>query len=570
MIRNEMAASRTEVVAEHGVVSAGHIREAEAGVHALSEGGNAVDALVAAAFTAFVVEPASCGLGGYGRLAIFLSASREFVTIDHYVRAPRLARPDMFEVDPSQPRMYYGWPRVAGQRNESGHLAPAVPGAVAGLCAAHARYGRLPLAAVLAPAIEAAEAGVPVTWSLVLAISARMDAIRAFPEAAALLLPRGLPPRAPDLSGSGDRLDLSGLAGTLRRIARDGAAGFYTGPVADAIDREVRSHGGILTRDDLAAYRPKVLHEEAATYRGHSYVTANDQVGYEALNILDHFELGRHGADSVEFRHLAAEAFGHAFADNMAYYGDPDVTRSPVTGLASRAFAAERAAGIALDRAAPRPIAAADPWPYEAEVPRSEALPATPGSGGSRGTTQVATMDREGNAAALITSLSNAFGSLVLVPGTGVFLNDGMQNFDPRPGRPNSIAPGKMPIFAAPALVAARDGRAVFAAGGSGGYRILSGVLHTLIHALDFGMGLQAAVDAPRVHCQGEETFVDARIEESVRAQLAAMGHEVVVQEEAPGTWYFGRVSAVARDPASGLLHAGSGPAWQSAAAGST
>ena len=563
-----MVQSRTEVVAERGVVSAGHLREAEAGVRALEEGGNAIDALVAAAFTAFVVEPGSCGVGGYGHLAIYLGASREFVTVDHYVRAPRGARPDMFDVDPAQPFMYYGWPRVLERRNEFGHLAPAVPGAVAGLCAAQERFGRLPLGAVLEPAIVAAEAGVPVTWNLVLAISARLDAIAAVPAAASLLLPNGAPPRAADLSRGADRLDSSDLAGTLRRIARDGAAAFYTGPVADAIERECRANGGILTAADLAAYEPKLLRETPARYRGHAYVTGNDPLGYEALNILDHLELARHDPESAEFRHLMAEALGHAFVDNMTHYGDPDVVSSPVRGLASRAFGAARAARLDLHRAARRPIAPGDPWPYEPDTEHPEQLPPAAAYGGVRGTSQIATGDGDGNMAALITSLTSPFGSLVLVPGTGIFLNNGMQNFDPRPGRPNSIAPGKMPIFAAPALVAAREGEATFAAGGSGGYRIASGVLHTFVHALDFGMRLQEALDAPRVHCQGEETFVDARIPADVTTRLGEMGHVVVAQEDVPGTWNFGRVSAVRRDPRDGLLHAASGPAWQSGAAG--
>ncbi len=563
-----MEATRPDVVGERGVVSSGHRTATGAGVRILAEGGNVVDAVAAAAFTAFVVEPGNSGLGGYGHLAIYLAERREFVTVDHYVRAPRMARADMFEPDATQPRMYYGWPRVTGQRNEWGHLAPAVPGAVAGLCAAHERYGKLPLPVVLEPAIEAAEAGVPVTWSLVLAIAGRAGAIRAMPAAAALLLPGGVPPKAADPSRPADRLDLSALAATLRRIARDGAAGFYTGPVAEAIERECRAHGGLLTAADLAAYEPRILRERPASYRGLDYVTGNDQVGYEALNILDCFDLARHGPDDVEFRHLAAEALGHAYADNMTHYGDPDVVASPVNGLASRVFAAERAAGIRLTEAAPRPIAAADPWPYEDAEGPPATRPAGRSRGGVRGTSQVAAADREGNVAALITSLSNAFGSLVLVPGTGVFLNDGMQNFDPRPGSPNSIAPGKMPIFAAPALVAAKEGEAVFAAAGSGGYRITTGVLHTLVHAVDFGFDLPAAVEAPRVHCQGEETFVDARIPAEVRARLAELGHDVVVQEESPGTWYFGRVSAVSRDPATGLLCAAGGPSWHTAAAG--
>ena len=151
----------------------------------LEEGGNAVDAVVAAAFTGFVVEPASCGLGGYGHMALFLAESGDLVSVDHYVRAPALATPDMFEVDLSEHATYYGWPRVRERRNEWGAISVAVPGAVAGLCAAQENFGRLRRQQVLAPAIEAAEAGLPITWDLVLAITARMEQIEALPAAAA-------------------------------------------------------------------------------------------------------------------------------------------------------------------------------------------------------------------------------------------------------------------------------------------------------------------------------------------------------------------------------------------------
>jgi gamma-glutamyltranspeptidase/glutathione hydrolase len=154
------------------------------------------------------------------------------------------------------------------------------------------------------------------------------------------------------------------------------------------------------------------------------------------------------------------------------------------------------------------------------------------------------------------------------VPGTGVFLNNCMQNFDPRPDRANAIAPGKMPIFAVPSLVSARDGRPGLGVCGSGGYRILSGVLHTFCHAVDCGLGLQAAVDAPRVHCQGDETYVDDRIDQTVQARLAAMGHRIVPQAVEPGGFAFGRVCAVGIDRGTGLRHGGAGPAWATAVAG--
>jgi gamma-glutamyltranspeptidase / glutathione hydrolase len=568
MIRSQLIASRTEVIAERGVATGGHPLEAEAGVRMLQQGGNAVDAVVAAAFTGFVVEPASCGLGGYGRMAVFVAERGEFVTIDHYVRAPLAARPDMFELDTSTPPRYYGHPRTVGRRAEWGHQAVAVPGAVAGLCAAHEMLGKLPLAQVLEPAIEAAEAGLTVTWDLALVILEHAAEISHLPHTAAMLMPGGQPPRAMSAWHPGAKLDCTALARTLRRIAQHGAAGFYSGPVAEAIQRELTSHGGILTAADLAAYRPKILRESPATYRGRPYVTAYDQVSYQALNILDHFELAEHGPDSPVFRHLAAEAIGHAFADNMTHYGDPDHTLSPVNGLASRAFAAARARGIQPDRAAARPITAADPWPYESQSEAPQVLPQAASLAGLAGTGQMAAADRAGNLATLITSLTGGFGSLVLEPETGVFLNNAMQNFDPRPGFANDIRPGKMPIFAAPALAMAEAGRALFGACGSGGYRILTGVLHSLVNALDFGMSLQAAVDAPRVHCQGQETYVDSRIPAAVQERLREMGHTVVAQAEELGMTTFARVNAVRIDPRTGLLHAATGPAWSTAAAG--
>lgn len=568
MIRSTMIASRSEVVAERGVVAGGHPAEAEAGVRMLMRGGNAIDAIVAAAFTGFVVEPASCGLGGYGRLAVAIPGQDGFLTIDHYARAPLRASPTMFQPDPAQPAMYYGWPRVLGQRNERGPLAPATPGAVAGLCEAQVRLGRLPLAEVLQPAIEAAEAGLPTTWSIILHLAGRLSDIQAEPDAAAVLLRDGMLPRIAAPGVPGDRLRFPGLATMLRAIAQSGPTAFYAGPIAAAIERATAGRGGRLSAADLGAYRPKVLRERPARYRDWDYITANDQVGVEALSILNHFDLAALGPTSAGYYHLAAEAFGHAFADNMRHYGDPDVTRSPVNGLASRAFAQARARDIHLDRAAPRPIVAGDPWPFDDGALAPTSLPSVASVGGIAGTSQMVAADQDGMIASLITSLTSAFGSLVYVPEGGFFLNNCMQNFDPRPEAANAIAPGKMPIFAVPALAARRGDGAAFGAAGSGGYRILSGVLHTFLNTVDFSLPLQAAVDAPRVHCQGEATFVDDRINPAVVAALAALGHDIVVQASEPGATPFGRVCAVSRDPGTGRLHAASGPAWGSAAAG--
>ena len=567
MITSDLAATRTEIIAERGVVAGGHALEAEAGIAALRAGGNAIDAVVAAAFAGFVVEPASCGLGGYGRLAIWLGAQKQFVTVDHYARAPAAAHADMFEVDPTKPDKYYGFPHTKGMRAERGALATAVPGAVAGLCAAHERYGRLPLPRALEPAVSYAEAGVAVDANLQLVIAGRLAEIREQPAAASFLLRNDAPPAIAGQFGGGDRLDTSALARTLKRIADKGAAGFHEGPVAEAIERASAGVGGILRATDLAAYRPRLLHERPSRYRGHDYITAYDQVGIEVLNILNCFDLACYGADSVGFRHLVAEALACAFIDSMTHYGDPDFERSPVQGLASPEFARMRAAQITLDRVLPRPVQPGDPWPFDISRLAPTKIPNVPARPPLGGTSQMAAADRQGNMATLCTSLSSGFGSLIYVPEVGVMLNNCMQNFDPRPHMPNRIRLGKMPIFAVPTLVATRDGRAVFGAAGSGGYRITTAVLHALMQVVDFGMSLQAAVDAPRVHCQGDDIFVDDRIPAEVRAALAALGHRLVVQRDMPGVNCFGRVVAVSVDD-TGALHAATWPPWQSAAAG--
>jgi gamma-glutamyltranspeptidase / glutathione hydrolase len=557
--RPAMLGTRAEARSAGGVVSAGNPHAVTAGLTALEQGGNAIDAVIAGAFAAFVAEPNNAGIGGYGHLSAFLADGTGFLTVDHGPRAPAAALGDMFEVIDA-PLDGHDWPAVAGDLNYIGSLAPAVPGAVAGLWAAHQRAGRLAWETLLAPAVELAQAGLEVTWVLQIEIANRLAEIEAHPALADIVLPNGRIPRSRNADAPGERLNQAELAATLRRIAADGPDGFYRGEVADAIAGALAAGGGIMTPEDLAAYTARVLSEPPATYRGLQYITATDTVGYETLGILEHFDLAATSPASAENLHLMAEAMGHAFADGATYSDDPDFTTDPVTDLGGAEFAATRAAAIRADRAAARPIAPAAPW----LAPGDPARPTS--AGGVHGTTQVVAADREGNLAALITTIGADFGSLVAVPGTGIILNNSMINYDPRPGRSNSIAPGKMPFFAVPALVAARDGRAVFAAAGSGGYPILAGVINTAVGVIDHGLGVQEAIDLPRVHSQGSRTFVDSRADPEAVQELRDMGHDVVVQDVTPGELAFSRVSAVAAHD--GTLTAGAGPAWSTAVGG--
>ena len=567
-IRGEPVYTRTPVEAERGVCAGGHPAVAEAGVRLMQEGGNAIDALVGAAFTAFVVEPAMCGLGGYARISVYAPAHGGFLSFDAYGRAPLAATPDMFEPDPSRPPTYYGHPLTVGDRALRGFLAVAVPGAVAGCCDAHAALGRLPIAQVMAPAIEAARRGIEIGWGELLPLVEVSRHLDAFPDTRAAWMPGGALPVTPYQSAGGVRIDGTALAGTLERIAAQGKRGFYAGRTAEALDAYLRAQGGILASADLDAYRTRVLREAPQRYRNHHYVTCFDPVGYEALHLLGHFDLRRHGSDSYAYRHLVAEALAMAFIDSMTHYGDPDFERAPVNGLAHPGFAAERHRAIRAGKALPRPVAAGDPWPYERAADTPERIETRAGAPRLSGTSQVATADREGNMASVCMSIGGAYGSLVYVPELGIVLNNAMQNFDPRPDHPNAIKPGKMPIFAAPVLVAARRGEGRFAGAGSGGYRIQTAVLHAFMNVVDHRMRVQRAIDHPRVHCQGRETVVDARIPLAVRRRLARAGHEVVEVEEHPGSLHFGRVCAVTREPRRGVLRAGAGPVWRSAAAG--
>ena len=554
-----MLGTRAEARSRRGVVSAGHPHAVNAGLNALEQGGNAIDAVIAGAFAAFVAEPNNAGIGGYGHLSAFVADGTGFLTVDHGPRAPAAARADMFEVIDG-PLDGHDWPAVAGDGNYVGPLAPAVPGAVAGLWAAHQRAGRLAWETLLAPAVELAQAGLEVTWVLQIEIANRLAEIQAHPALAEIVLPDRRIPRSRNADGPGERLNQAQLAATLRRIAAEGPEAFYHGEVAAAIAGALAPGGGIMTAADLAAYAPRVLSEPPATYRGVQYITATDTVGYETLGILEHFDLASTPPAGAENLHLLAEAMGHAFADGATYSDDPDFTTDTVTDLGGSAFAATRAAAIRADRAAARPVVPAAPWLASSD-------PARPTSaGGVHGTTQVVAADRDGNLAALITTIGADFGSLIAVPGTGIILNNSMINYDPRPGRSNSIAPGKMPFFAVPALVAARDGRAAFAAAGSGGYPILAGVINTTVGVIDHGLGVQAAIDLPRVHSQGHRTFVDSRANTDTVSRLRDMGHDVVVQDVTPGELAFSRVSAVAIDD--GAMTAGAGPAWSTAVGG--
>ena len=394
MITSGTTTSRSEVVAEGGVVACGHAAVARVGIEELERGGNAIDAAVAGAFAAFVAEPALCGPGGHGRMSLHLAEAGETIGIDHFIRAPAQATPEMYQAALRE-RVEAGREGSLTGINTTGHLSVGIPGAVAGLWEAHQRYGSRPWAALVAPAIELAEAGTPVDWRLTVAIASRAAEIRLYPEAAEALLRGGLPPRPETVYQRGDRLDQRDLARTLKLIADDGPQAFYRGPIAQAIEQEMATQGGLLAAADLAGYAPSVFAQPKYRYREREYVTCGDLIGVEALNLLERFDLALLGADSVGYRHLMAEALGQAFVDSFAYAADPHAAGSRMTQLASKAYAARLAAAWSLERARPE-IAPGDLLASELNIAPID--PPAPFAG----TTSICVADRKGNFVSLI------------------------------------------------------------------------------------------------------------------------------------------------------------------------
>ena len=516
--------AKTEAVARGGMVASKDRRATAAGLAMLERGGNAVDAAVAAAFAIGVVEPGSSGIGGGGYL-VYEVEGRGGV-FGFQMKGPLNARPDMYTLTGQAAVGSFGWPGVEGDENLQGPRSIAVPGAVAGLCEAQARLGRLPRADVIAPAIALARDGFVAGWHALYALGLAAPKLLESDELARTFLPDGqLPASDP---GAEVRLRQSDLAAVLEAIADRGPDGFYRGEVARAIVTGIADGGGILTEEDLAGYRPyhwdRGLEFEYSdrTVRVPPYACA----GPTSAMTLKLFEqcggpdLGHNSLDSL---HAYIASARLAYADRYAYMSDPELVRVPWRGLLSDRYLAGRAA-LVEPQTLPA-IEPGDPWPFDGS-PRGPRLAAS-APALDAGTTHLCAMDGDGNAVSLTNTLMAGFGSGFAPPGTGVVLNNGMMWFDPVPGRVNSIQPGKRALNnMTPALVLGPEG-AVMAVGASGGRRITNCVTQLISKVLDFGLGPQEAIDSPRVDCSLPETALDPRFGAEIVAGLESRGHRV-------------------------------------------
>ena len=542
-----------EVTAQNGMIAAGHRLEAQAGLQMLRSGGNAIDAAVAAAFAADLAEPAMCGLGGHGVMSIFMADTGKTTVVDFYDVAPSGATPDMYELAPRAGEgslAALGYPAVEDDAQQLGHRSVMVPGQTAGLCAAHKHFGSLPLDKVLAPAISLAEDGVPIDPTIARYIAGAANEMRRYPETSNTFL--NITPGAPIV-----RAD---LARTLRLIARNGADAFYRGEIAKAIAADVDANGGILTMDDLAAYVPFIYEPEPYTYRDYDYVTGGNVTLPEALNILENFDLATARPGSVRSIHLMIEAMRLAWADTLMHVGDPRDDNSPWTGLTSKEYARQRAREIDPLRAAPT-VSPGDPWDFEDRPrPVSHPWPVDNAYRMSGNTTKVIAMDADGNAVSLITSLGTPFGSKVVVPGTGVLLNNSMHRLDPRPGYLNSVAPGKGMQRLTAAVMVFRDGRPFAALAGSLSIFMGGMGIHPLVNLVDFEMGIQRAIEAYRFDPTGDAAWIDERVPPKVQRGLTEMGHNLLPQRQSFGDTHFGNHVGIKVDADASSIHGASDP----------
>lgn len=488
--------SRGMVVTNHPLASA-------AGSEMLLAGGNAVDAAVAALFTLTVVEPMMVGVLGGGVAHLRLADGRHLV-LDGLSTAPGRGGATMYEPLSDQ----IGKARLVRDReNEVGPKAVAVPGALAGWCEALARFGTLPLADVLAPAIRLAERGFIASPYLSDCITDCAKDLARDPGLSALFLPGGQPLRP------GDRLVQGDYAASLRLIAERGAAALYDGPLGAALTGFMAAKGGLIDQADLSAFRVIERAPVRGTYRGFEILgppppSSSGVHIVQMLNILEGYDIGGLGFGSADSVHLLAEALKIAFADRAVATADPAFVDVPVDRLIAKSYAEERRSRIDLRRA--------------------QAWTAGLAGGESANTTHVTVADAAGNVVATTQTINGLFGACTQIPGTGMLTNNYMYNFDPHPGRALSIAPGKRVFTSMAPMMALRDGRLAFALGLPGGLRIFPSALQAIVNLIDHGMTLQEAVEAPRVWTEGGVLELEQAFPDAVAENLAGRGHSIV------------------------------------------
>jgi gamma-glutamyltranspeptidase / glutathione hydrolase len=529
-----------------GIVATVHPRATDAAVRAFERGGNAIDAAVAAALTLGVVDGHNSGIGG-GCFMVIRTATGKFFALDGREAAPAAATGDMFVRDGK------GDPKLS----QTGPLAAGVPGSLAAYEHAINQYGRLSLESHLLAAAEIAEQGFAIDRTYAHRLAETASELRQFPEARKTFLKAdGSPWRA------GEVLRQPELGESYRAIAEQGTAWFYRGPFARATELWMRAHGGIMAAKDFGDYKFVPREPLRTRYRGYEIIgfpppsSGGVHVG-QILNILEHFDLKSMGAGSAELIHVVAEAMKLAFADRAHWLGDPDFVPVP-RGLVSNKYAAQLANRIHRDRTTPV---------LEHSIPANASADVF-----QKHTTHLSTADRDGNWVACTATINTSFGSKVVVPGTGIVLNNQMDDFSIQPGvsnyfglvgaEANAVAPRKRPLSSMSPTIVLKNGKPVLSAGAAGGPTIISQTVLAIINVVDFSMDVEAALKQPRFHHQWkpDELRIEKSVPVEVRTQLEKRGHKVNVVDSmgaAQAIAFDGNRFVGSADPRSGGKAAG-------------
>jgi gamma-glutamyltranspeptidase / glutathione hydrolase len=519
---------RPLITARHAVVTSDEPLASMAGMRILQDGGNAFDAAVATAVAVGVLDPRWSSIGGNGFATIYVGKAREVRALNFYGSAPKRATAALYQ----------------GKDYSHGILSAPVPSCLRGYEALHKTYGKLPWAKVLQPAIELAENGFVIRQGLIDDMKQHEKDLLEFPSTKKVFQPNGRWPAA------GEILRQPDLARTLKEVAEHGAGAFYDGPLAARMAEFYQQNGGVLSKEDLAAYQAKWVTPISTTYRGYTIYTQPPSSSaiavLEQLNMLEAYDLRSLNHNSPEYLHLIGEVMRLAIADRNRYVGDPDFAKVPTEKLLSKSYAAERRKLIHLDSTIP--IATAGDFDQP----------------GDNHTTHLSVIDGEDNMVALTQTLGDAFGSGVIAADTGVLFSDEMRHLHLDQNDPSRLEPGKRSRSNQSPLIVLKDGKPFMTIGTPGSNGIWQRIVQVIANIIDFGMDVQAAITAPRMIYGGRaETGtefkpvfkIEDRIPEATINALRAKGYEITVVKDDDG-----RVNGIMIDPVTGFRLGGADP----------
>ncbi|KKK37114.1 gamma-glutamyltranspeptidase [Mesobacillus campisalis] len=501
-------------VGKDGMVATAHPLASEIGADVLRKGGNAIDAAVAIQLALTVVEPMMSGIGGGGFMMVHDGKTKETTIINSRERAPAGATPDMFLDENGNP--------IPFVTRSTGGTAVGVPGTLKGLETALEMWGSRPLEQLIGPAIKLADKGFPIESVLADAIRDNQGKLGRT-AAGEVFLPNGKPLQ------EGDLLVQEDLAKTLKLIRAKGTDAFYNGEIAEALAETVQDFGGSMEVSDLSQYDVTIDDPIWGDYQGYKIASMPPPSSggvflLQMLKILDDYNLSQYDVRSVEKYHLLAEAMHLAYADRAAYAGDPEFVSVPLNGLLHPDYIKERQALISMDKANQN-VTAGDPWKYEQGSANYQAAK-QPNDRAIGETTHFSVTDRWGNVVSYTTTIEQVFGTGIMVPGYGFMLNNELTDFDAVPGGANEVQPNKRPLSSMTPTIVFDGDRPVLTVGSPGGPTIITSVLQTILHAIEYDMELQAAIEEPRIYTNSTTSYrYEANIPAGVISTLNAMGH---------------------------------------------